>query len=114
MIGMLTSSIGRTVTLCLGAIIFVLWIQSDSATKATEAANLQCTVDVTAATSIERERQAAARIVIMDNAVKRADDADQRIAELEVIADDFKSQISAQGLTCPMSDDLIERLRSIK
>jgi len=98
----------------LGAIVFILWIQERASNQATEVAEAQCIADINTSTTEERERQAAANQLIIDRANERADSASQRIAELERLADEFREEAVTQGNSCPMSDDLIERLRAIK
>lgn len=102
-LGWLWGPIGKALLIVAGALLVVHLIRQD--------ALADCAADQLAAEiELERERTVAAQ-KIANEARARADQSEERIAQLEELTDDLISETTD---ACPVSDDLRERLRSIE
>lgn len=102
-LGWLLGPVGKALALGLAALVVVHLIRQD--------AIADCEADELRAQLALKDAQLAEQAKIIDAARTRADAAEARATELKDLTNDI---ILDTGSSCPIDDDLRERLRSIR
>lgn len=110
MISFLLGPSGRVIMLVVAFLGWTVYQRHDAA--GTERDRL--TLQYEKAESAEVSRQAAASAASLAAAAARAEASEKRSLELQGIADELENDLSKDGVTCGIPDDLRKRLLKIR
>lgn len=110
MLAFALSPFGRTLILIGALFAWTAYQRNDAASDERQ----RLTLEYERVTSAEIARQTAAASAAQAAAQVRAGEAETKARELQEIADGLKNELSKGGTVCPIPDDLLRRLRSIR
>ncbi|MEM9840582.1 MAG: hypothetical protein AAF830_15695 [Pseudomonadota bacterium] len=113
-VSFITSPVTRYALIGVGALGFVAWVRHDAAEDAVARLTVDFKEEVEERETAEESRQLAAGQEALAEAEKRAQHAAQYAMDLQEKVDELEDELQMRGVSCPIPDDLRERLLDIR